>query len=284
MSQAAAAPAHRGRLGNTLSDRLSSRRDGFGWSWVGSGDGGQRLPEAAQPCPAAVETKWDLWRAGTRLRGVNTWQKTVEGEDGQAAVTYTYKPEDFTELTTFKANYVNLSFPGIYSVKPKGGRYVLEPKVLTELTQLVERLDRANLFVVVSFRTGPGRSESVFGGEDGEEVVTDVWKSESEAARRAWVETWLKASDAGGRPRPRNICATRWHSSNCSGPITRSGSGSPTANASGTTSSISGTAPTSRITGTRPAISSTTPLKRTGDSRNKVFPRNVTFKPPPRRG
>jgi hypothetical protein len=156
----------------------------------------QQLPKAAQPCPAIIETKWDLWRAGTCLRGVNTWQKTEEGADGQAAVTYTYKPEDFADLTTFKANYVNLSFPGIYSVKPKGGKYVLEPKVLKELTQLVERLDRANLFVVVSFRTGPGRSESVFGGEEGAEVVTDVWKSESEETRRAWVEMWLKASEA----------------------------------------------------------------------------------------
>jgi hypothetical protein len=156
----------------------------------------QQVPKDAQPCPPVVESKWDLWRAGTCLRGVNAWQKTEEGADGQAAVTSTYRPEDFKELTTFKANYVNLSFPGIYSVKPKGGKYVLEPKVLTELTQLVERLDRANLFVVVSFRTGPGRSESVFGGEEGEEVVTDLWKSDSDAARRAWVEMWLKASEA----------------------------------------------------------------------------------------
>lgn len=156
----------------------------------------QQLPKVAQPCPSVIETKWDLWKAGTCLRGVNTWQKTVEGADGQAAMIYTYKPEDFKDLTTFKANYVNLSFPGIYSVKPKGGKYVLEPKVLKELTDLVERLDQANLFVVVSFRTGPGRSESVFGGEDDEEVVTEVWKSESEAARHAWVEMWLKASEA----------------------------------------------------------------------------------------
>lgn len=156
----------------------------------------QELPRDAQPCPSVVGSKWDLWRAGTCLRGVNTWQKTAEGADGQAAVTYTYTSDDFKELTTFKANYVNLSFPGIYSVKPKGGKYVLEPKVLVELTQLIDRLDRANLFVVVSFRTGPGRSESVFGGEEGEEVVADVWKPEAEAARRGWVEMWLKASEA----------------------------------------------------------------------------------------
>lgn len=151
------------------------------------------LPASAPPCPSVVESKWDLWRSGTCLRGVNTWQKTA-GPAGEAAVTYTYKPEDLAELTTSGANYVNLSFPGIYSVKPKGGKYVLEPKVLEELTQLVDRLGRANLFAVVSFRTGPGRSESVFGGEEGEEVVTDVWTSEE--ARLAWIEMWKEAAGA----------------------------------------------------------------------------------------
>lgn len=68
---------------------------------------------------------------------MNTWQETAEGEDGRPFVKYTYEPEDFIELPDFKANYVNLSFPGIYSVKPKGDNYALEPKVSETLTRLI---------------------------------------------------------------------------------------------------------------------------------------------------
>lgn len=152
------------------------------------------LPTSTPTCPATIGSKWDLWGAGAAcLRGVNTWQKTA-GEPGRAEVTYSYGYEDFAELKRLRANYVNLSFPGTYSVRKKGGRYVPEPKVLKELTDTVDRLNCANLFAVVSFRTGPGRSESVFGGEKGEKVVTDVW--ESDAARLAWVRMWLEVSAA----------------------------------------------------------------------------------------
>jgi hypothetical protein len=68
---------------------------------------------------------------------------------------------------------------------------VLEEEVLGELKRLVKRYREANLFVVVSFRTGPGRNESVFGGET-EPAVTDLWTSEP--ARKAWVEMWKRAS------------------------------------------------------------------------------------------
>lgn len=150
------------------------------------------LPRTPVPCPAVIETKWDLWRAGTCLRGVNTWQKTYE-KDGLAYLTYAYRPEDFVELKRLKANYVNVSFPGIYSVRPKGEGYVLEPEVLKELKLMVKHLRESNLFAVVAFRTGPGRNEAVFGGEK-EAPLSDVWTSP--AARDAWVAMWKEASAA----------------------------------------------------------------------------------------
>lgn len=148
------------------------------------------LPEATPVCAEVVKSKWDLWKGGTCLRGVNTWQKVVV-EDGETTVQPSYCVENLKALSSMKANYVNISFPGIYSVKQKRGKYVLECEVLTELKRLIDRCREADLFVVVSFRTGPGRNEAVFGGED-EKPVTDLWTSE--AARDAWVEMWKETA------------------------------------------------------------------------------------------
>lgn len=166
------------------------------------------LPSPPAPLPA-VATKWDLWTHGTLLRGANIWQRCLGKDDAPCASFETsYDDDDFKKLRAWGANYVNISYPGIFSEKKirQNGRgpeaYRKVNKALTRLLDLIELCRRHDLFVVVSFRTGPGRNEAVFDNKE-KNPLTTLWETEhgaltkkAVAAQDAWVEMWREAACA----------------------------------------------------------------------------------------
>lgn len=144
----------------------------------------------------SMDYKWELWRNGPKLRGANIWQRirvpTLDqdyfGEDYMGPP---YTLEDFTRLAQLGANYVNLSIPGLFTERPP---YVVDENAVAHLDQLLNLVAQADLFAVISFRTGPGRSDFTF-YRDGADVwypddllIETVWTDQ--AAQDAWAEMW----------------------------------------------------------------------------------------------
>lgn len=156
--------------------------------------------EGAQtPDQTAMTDKYALWSRGTNLRGANLYQRRVypviDGEDflGDGPIGPPVTQEDFTALAAMGANYVNLSHPGLFSEAPP---YVLDSDVEQNLDRLIALAGNAGLYVVISFRTGPGRSEfAIFEGQDwfpASLVVNTVWTDAT--AQAAWSEMWAYAA------------------------------------------------------------------------------------------
>lgn len=153
------------------------------------------LPSNPLPIPRCpdlnnIHQKIDLWRFGTCLRGANIWQKRIVPEDamGPGRVGPPYTDADIRRLADWGANYVNISHPGIFSEKPNAqGEYYEQPGVFENLLRLITVCRNANLFVVVSFRTGPERSEYVFDKDEKLKYV-GVWKNRK--AQQAWANMW----------------------------------------------------------------------------------------------
>jgi hypothetical protein len=166
------------------------------------------IPSTASPDPEGIVeqapgeqvtmTKWDLWASGeTALRGINIHQRLIyEGWDdpeqyGEGPVGPAFTQEDFDQLAAMGANYVNISHPGLFTEEPP---FELNEGSQANLDSLLEMIARADMFAVISFRTGPGRSEFSFMGvgEDdpfGQSHLNDsVW--EDQAAQDAWAEMW----------------------------------------------------------------------------------------------
>ena len=161
-------------------------------------------PTAPPPhCPEVndIHQKIDLWRFGTCLRGANFWQKRVVPDDemGPGPVGPPYDEPDIRKLFDWGANYVNISHPGIFAEKPNArGEYYEQPGVFDNLMRLISLCRDKNLFVVVSFRTGPERSEYVFDKKE-RPKYTGVWKSKK--AQKAWADMWaLTASRLRNQP------------------------------------------------------------------------------------
>lgn len=145
--------------------------------------------------------KWSLWSAETKLRGANIYQRRVypelDGNEfmGPGPLGPPYNQQDFNNLRAFGANYVNISHAGIYTEKPP---FKIAHNVLQNLTNLVNMIGQADMFAVISFRTGPGRSEfTFFWGQDGDwfdaSYYNDrIWKDK--AARDAYVEMWRETA------------------------------------------------------------------------------------------
>jgi hypothetical protein len=134
--------------------------------------------------------EWSLWNGATQLRGANTWQKRPTPDVDSIFPRYTQ--EDLVKLAAWGANYVNLSIPGPVAENPDGsGRYLWDERVWRNLDSMVIRADSARLFVVVSIRTGPGRSEHVFDSTESA-ARTDVWRDR--AAQDAWVRMWRETA------------------------------------------------------------------------------------------
>jgi hypothetical protein len=155
------------------------------------------LPEALE---IGTADKWSLWVNGTQLRGANIYQRRVfpefDGTEflGPGPFGPPYKQVDFDKLATLRANYVNISSPGLFTVEPP---YRVDEEAVANLDRLLKMAAQADLFAVITFRTGPGRSEFAILGPadwlpDGY-LVESVWQDTE--ARSAWAEMWRFAAE-----------------------------------------------------------------------------------------
>lgn len=148
------------------------------------------IPPRKPTCPAITD-KWDLWRVATCLRGANIWQARVTPDDGMGPgpVGPPYLPNDLPELASWGANYVNISHPGVFNEDPESNpKYHFDQPVFDNLDRLITRCDQAGMFAVVAFRTGPGRPEEIFDGNN----LSPLWNSPE--ARDAWVSMWRETA------------------------------------------------------------------------------------------
>jgi len=151
------------------------------------------------PAPSSSPSaqKISLWIGGTHLRGANTWQRIVvpelDGPEflGSGYIGPPYTQADFDALAALGANYVNLSTPGLFTERPP---YVLDEQAQADLDDMIAMASQADLFVVISFRTGPGRSDFTFYRDDAGDwfdaglLIETVWSDP--VAQDAWVEMW----------------------------------------------------------------------------------------------
>jgi hypothetical protein len=158
-------------------------------------------PSAVSHAPATTGAgefdKWTLWTGSTRLRGANIYQRRVypelDGPEfmGPGPVGPPYTQQDFDWLASMGANYVNISHPGLFTETPP---FVLDQDIQSNLDSLLSMVAGADMFAVISFRTGPGRSEfTFFWGEVGdwfdESYLNDsMWQDQ--AAQDAWAAMW----------------------------------------------------------------------------------------------
>jgi uncharacterized protein YkwD len=158
-------------------------------------------PTAAAPPAEPVADKWALWTEGTRLRGANIYQRRVyhELDDdsmGTGPVGPPYTQEDFNRLAALGANYVNISHPGLFSETPP---YTLDQGIQDNLDSLLDMIAEADMFAVISFRTGPGRSEFTFFYEEAGTWFDDSYLNDSvwedQAAQDAWVAMWRHTAE-----------------------------------------------------------------------------------------
>lgn len=158
------------------------------------------VPEAPlipQPQSTSKPDKWSLWTNGTQLRGANIWQRIVvpdlDGLEflGDGYIGPPYTQADFDQLAALGANYVNLSIPGLFTERPP---YVLDEQAQANLDNLLAMAAQADLFAVITFRTGPGRSDFTFyrdgAGDWFDEDLLIEWVWSDQAAQDAWVEMW----------------------------------------------------------------------------------------------
>jgi hypothetical protein len=153
--------------------------------------------DRAQLGAGATIDKWALWTEGTRLRGANIHQRRVYPEldgptfYGPGPVGPPHTQQDFDDLAALGANYVNISHPGLFTETPP---YTLDADIQDNLDRLLALIGQADMFAVISFRTGPGRSEFTFvldevGDWFDESYLNDsVWKDQ--AAQDGWVAMW----------------------------------------------------------------------------------------------
>lgn len=164
-----------------------------------AGTAGLLLPA----CSPRIATKLDLWdnATGPHLRGACFSQRRVipelDGGEflGSGPVGAPISDDALESLADSGANLALLSHPGIYTERPP---YRFDEPVAEHLVNLVDRCARAGLYVVVAFRSGPGRSEfSLHRDSAGDwfpaELVDErVWRSAE--ARNAWSAMWGHAA------------------------------------------------------------------------------------------
>lgn len=154
-------------------------------------------PQIVIPESERVElTKWGLWTSDSPLlRGANIHQRQVYPEldgleyMGPGPVGPPFTQVDFDDLAALGANYVNISHPGLFMEEPP---YQVNSAAQANLDTLLAMIEQADMFAVISFRSGPGRSEFTFFDREpwfSESYRNDeVWNSPE--AQDAWVEMW----------------------------------------------------------------------------------------------
>lgn len=143
--------------------------------------------------------KFSLWKTGVNLRGANVVQRHVypdlDGPDfmGPGPLGPPYTQDDFNRLAAAGANFVDLSHTGLFTVSAP---YIVDEDAQANMDRLIEMAAQANLFVVISFRSGPGRSEFALFGRDwvpAQYMNDDVWSVP--AAQQGWTAMWRHTAD-----------------------------------------------------------------------------------------
>ncbi|WP_323761013.1 glycoside hydrolase family 5 protein [Maricaulis sp.] len=154
---------------------------------------------SAQAQPA----RRDLWdnTTGARLRGAVIAQRRVypqiDGPDflGPGPVGAPVTEASLARLSALGANLVVLSVPGPADEAPP---FAVDPAIEQHLHTLVRRCGRHGLFVVIGFRSGPGRSEFSFHRDQAGTwfpasfVDESVWHSRE--AQDGWDAMWRRTA------------------------------------------------------------------------------------------
>lgn len=147
----------------------------------------------------AQPARRDLWdnTAGVRLRGAVVAQRRVypeiDGPEflGPGPVGAPVTEASLARLSALGANLVVLSVPGPVSEAPP---YAADPAIERHLHGLVRQCGRHGLFVVIGFRSGPGRSEFTFHRDQAgswfpaNKIDESVWISRE--AQDGWEAMW----------------------------------------------------------------------------------------------
>jgi len=165
-------------------------------------ESGGGISEVVGNGTAEIEDEFELWTEGTFLRGANIYQKRIIPEldgttfAGPGPVGPPYTQVDIDALAAMGANYVQVSHPGLYTENPP---YVLDQGIQDNLDDLLDMINKAGMYAVIAFRTGPGRSEFTFFWEEvgtwfDESYLNDsVW--EDQEAQDAWVDMWRHTAE-----------------------------------------------------------------------------------------
>ncbi|MCC6791328.1 MAG: cellulase family glycosylhydrolase [Thermomicrobiales bacterium] len=164
----------------------------------------------AEPTPGTTLDKWALWTGEERLAGATFYLRRVTAEDdpkemSELGIGPDYRSTDFERLAELGANVVHLSHP---APAAEAAPYAYDESVRDHVEHIARHAAKADLFVVVSFRTGPARSEAVArsfavcqaGGcfSSGAYEATTIprpsrlWTDED--AQRAWVDLWKETA------------------------------------------------------------------------------------------
>ena len=154
-------------------------------------------PMADLPLDLPISNKWDLWTTDeTLLRGANIWQSVVVPDldgptfKGSGRVGPPYSQDDFNALAELGANYVTISGPGLFTEERP---FRVDDAVVDHMDHLLEMIAQADMFVTISFRTGPGRSEYGLCCDEEDPFFSGyfndtVW--EDSDAQNAWIAMW----------------------------------------------------------------------------------------------
>jgi aryl-phospho-beta-D-glucosidase BglC (GH1 family) len=124
--------------------------------------------------------KWELWNRGTQLRGaVIHYCRYAENDICLEFLT----KQDLDDLRSHGANLIHASIPGIYTQNPP---FEVNPEALNYLDNLVSWANATGLYIVIGFRTGPGRNEAAIHNDS--TANYEVWKDQD--TQQAWIEMW----------------------------------------------------------------------------------------------
>lgn len=166
---------------------------------AGAGCAGLTLPG----CAEADTDRLALWdnATGPHLRGAVIAQRRVypdiDGPEflGAGPVGTPVTDAALAALREAGANLLILSHPGTYN---HWAPYDHDPLVEDHLNDIVRRCEMAGLYVVIGFRSGPGRSEFTFQRDGAGDwfpahiINDDVWHSRE--AQDGWERMWRRTA------------------------------------------------------------------------------------------
>lgn len=135
--------------------------------------------------PISTADKWNLWAGGSHLRGIDLHPCLFYNEGN---CVQPVSRQDIQDLRDAGANLINASYPGLFA---EDAPYAVNPTALAYLDDLLGWAEDVGVFVVIHFRTGPGRNEGAINSADNARF--DVWTDQ--AAHDAWIEMWRFTAD-----------------------------------------------------------------------------------------